>query len=776
LTAQQTKIEIEIKIKQINTQMEIYSYKALGKIVINSFLLMFITFSALLSSDYTLTVLDKSNSKPLIGATVHFISLSGKTKSTIVVHKTNKKGLVSIPFEGKVGVSVRYMGYKGFADTLEITKNLVVSLEPTSIMLQEIVTTGQFSPQSVQNSIYPVEVISEERIASQAASNLRDLLQTQLNMRISQDNILGSSISINGLSGQNVKIMVDGVPIIGRMNGNIDISQINMNNIQKVEIIEGPMSTIYGTDALGGVINLITKDADNCKRLEFTGDTYYESVGIANFDGSLKFNLLGNNNIVLSGSRNFFGGYSVVDTSRNKEWKPKIQYTADLKYGTKLGDFNFNYSTRYFDEYILNRGVPRPPYYEDAFDDEYKTYRLSNSVFFNGYLSEYNYLNLMADYSFYRREKNTYFKDLTTLHQVITSNPDDQDTTKFYSWLFRGSYSWDNPYNLFSLLTGTEINYETAFGKRIENDSKTQGDYAAYASVNYRPFEELQIQPSLRFIYNTQYQAPIVPAINFKYQPWNNLNFRASYAKGFRAPSLEELYYIFVDVNHNIYGNPDLKAETSNSYNASVDYRMQIDNSVLNLTLNGFYNNVTNLVTFALISGDKYSYINVGKYKTQGAELSANFISENLNAQFGYSYIGRYNEYSETSNTPQYTYSPEIQANILYKMPCLPELQLNAFYKYTGKLPGYGIGEDNSIVQYIISDYQMLDLSLGLNLYNNAVNFQLGVKNLFDVKQIEQSVPTIGGAHSSGSAEMPVAWGRTLFLSLQFNLDKLLNY
>lgn len=727
----------------------------------------------ILSAENIITITDKTTDKPLNAATVHFTSLDGITKGKVIVHKTDKKGVVQIPFSGKVALYIRFVGYEKLLDTILANKNYEYKLKPTSIMLNEIVSTGQYSPQSIQNSVYPVQIINEDRINTQAASNLRDLLQTQLNVRISQDNILGSSISINGISGQNVKVMVDGVPVIGRLQGNIDVSQINMNNVEKVEIIEGPMSTIYGTDALGGVVNIITKDA-KCDRMEFDGNAYYESVGTANFDGALQFNLFNNHNFIISGGRNFFGGYSVEDTSRHKQWKPKIQYMANFKYGTDIGNFKLRYSARYFNEYILNRGTPRPPYFEDAFDDEYRTDRITNSLFFNGNISKNQYLDFLLDYSYYERKKNTYFKDLITLNQTLTGNPEDQDTTKFNNVIFRGSYSWDNPYNVVGLQVGTELNYETAFGKRIEDTTKSVGDYAVFTSLNYRPFAELQIQPSVRLIHNTAYEAPIVPAFNVKYSPFSGFTLRGSYAKGFRAPSLRELYYVFVDVNHQIYGNTHLKAEQSDTWNVSADYRIQNDNSVCDLIAKGYYNDIKNLVDFAFVGNDKYSYVNIGNFKSVGGEISSNYFSSEFNVQVGVSYIGRYNQLSETSNTPEFTFSPEFQTNILYKLPFYRDLQLGIFYKYTGKLPGYGITNDSSLVLYEINDYSMMDISATWNLMQNNLQLQFGAKNLFDVKQIQQNVATVQGAHSSGAVLMPVGWGRTFFASMKVNFNKIL--
>lgn len=125
--------------------------------------------------------------------------------------------------------------------------------------LDGLVVTGQYAPNTIEKATHKVRVIDRQKMDVMSAQNLRDVLTNELNIRISQDNVLGSSMSMQGISGQNVKILIDGVPVVGRLEGNIDLSQINLNNIERVEIIEGPMSVNYGTDALAGTINLITK-------------------------------------------------------------------------------------------------------------------------------------------------------------------------------------------------------------------------------------------------------------------------------------------------------------------------------------------------------------------------------------------------------------------------------------------------------------------------------------------------------------------------------------
>ena len=125
--------------------------------------------------------------------------------------------------------------------------------------IDSVIITGQYTPQTAEKAIHAIRTISSEKINRMAAVNLGDVLSNELNIRLSQDNILGQSLSIQGLSGENVKILIDGVPVIGRQNGNIDLGQLNLLGIERIEIVEGPLSVNYGTQALAGTINLITK-------------------------------------------------------------------------------------------------------------------------------------------------------------------------------------------------------------------------------------------------------------------------------------------------------------------------------------------------------------------------------------------------------------------------------------------------------------------------------------------------------------------------------------
>lgn len=127
-----------------------------------------------------------------------------------------------------------------------------------------------------------------------------------MNVRLSQDGALGTGMSLQGLSGENVKILIDGVPVIGRLNGVIDLTQVNLQQAKQVEVIEGPMSVIYGSNALAGVINIIPKD-NTGNRSSANASAYTESVGVYNFEGGIGID--GYSRFFIPGRPKLFDGF-----------------------------------------------------------------------------------------------------------------------------------------------------------------------------------------------------------------------------------------------------------------------------------------------------------------------------------------------------------------------------------------------------------------------------------------------------------------------------------
>lgn len=151
--------------------------------------------------------------------------------------------------------------------------------QDTTHYLQELVVTGQYEPQSLKNSVYNVRVIDAKRIKLRSATELKTLLATELGLRFSNDPATGiSDLQLMGMDGAGLKVMLDGVPMMDRGTSKESLGQIDVNTIERIEIVEGPMSVVYGSDAMAGVINVITKKGTESK-LSVTARLQEESAG-----------------------------------------------------------------------------------------------------------------------------------------------------------------------------------------------------------------------------------------------------------------------------------------------------------------------------------------------------------------------------------------------------------------------------------------------------------------------------------------------------------------
>jgi outer membrane receptor for ferrienterochelin and colicins len=711
-------------------------------------------------------VTDKLTQEPVSYAHVCFESLHTHDSKHAV---TDMKGLVPNDCKEKCKIAISFIGFETLFDTVNPGKSYDFELTPTVLNMKEVVVTAQYTPEKADKSIYRVNVINARQIEQKAAVNMSDLLKNQLNMRVSQDGVLGTNLSIQGLSGEHVKFLVDGVPMVGRMNGNIDLSQLNLNNVDHVEVIEGPMSVIYGSNALAGVVNIITKE-NKIAAITSHADAYWESVGEYNFTGGCSLNHK-KHVFSLEGGRNFFEGYSEKDTSRSMTWKPRRQYFADAYYIFNREKTKLKIGGQYFNELLLSKGALQPPYFETAFDTYFTTIRAVARTEVTRQLSSSYYFHLLGSWSYYDRIKNTYFKDLTDLSKVITTNTEDQDTTGIHSWLVRGTLTRSLKESKWNYQAGIDCNIEEGSGKRILGDHQSIGDYAGFVSFKYDPWKWLTLQPGARIIYNTKYTAPLVYSLSGKWQSTDRLSFRLSFSRGFRSPALKELYLYFVDINHNIQGNKDLKAENSVNMNVTASWALEKKKYTYRVEANIFYNRIKNIITLAQAGSSLYTYINVDKYNTQGAELKlAGQWYPWLSIETGIAHTGRLNSLTtSTEIVEKYRYTTDYTADISFRIP-KKEVSLSFYYKYSGKMPQF-FNSGDTIYEGFISDYHTLDITLSKSILMNRVKVSVGIKNMFDNKTIA-AVGGSGGAHGSGGGETPIGWGRTYFARVSFTFNK----
>jgi outer membrane receptor for ferrienterochelin and colicins len=726
--------------------------------------------NSVLEAQALIRVLNKETGEAVPYATISFENIYSHEKTGAI---TNEKGELVRTLKGATIVKISSVGYIQTTDTIQHESQKVIFLTPSDVMTDEVVVTASAKPLLRDKSIYKIDVISNAKIRERAAVNLADLLSTQPGIRVEQNGSLGSSVRIQGLSGEQVKILIDGVPVIGRVNGNIDLNQLNLQNADHVEIIEGPMSVIYGSDAMGGLINIITKD-NSKESYNGSADLYYETIG--KYNVSLQASAHKNaSTIALSGSRNFFQGAALDgDPVRVQTWKPRLQYNFDGSYVYSKNSTRFKYSLSLFHEEYQILGSPRKDsipiqtdstliYHAIANDAINISRRTVNKVEYSKNLKN-NTINFAGAYSTFWRSLNTYKNDLTLLQKTMEGVA-NQDTQKISSVLVRGIWS-NTAIKKVEIYGGTELNYDHAVDK-TDFGTKEMIDVAGFINLKYSPFKSFSFQPGIRFIYNSLFDSPVVYALNAKYQPNKKWALRLSYAKGFRSPSLKELYFKYTQLDHQVYGNPDLKAEYSKNLSTAVSYSIPMKNTVIGVNLSGFYNQMKDKIDYLQDPSNelKATLINlpIDLYKNFGGNLGLNL---QILQQFT---IAGLTAVSTLKNTKDYNYSKSYTGSLNYlNRRYLFSISVN--YKYYGNFVIYSAqlmndGTLNVTNEAIAGGYHDMEALINKQLLDKRIDLGAGVKNIFNNTRVD-----IAGNSTTGGSAGLVGYGRTYFVKFTYRI------
>lgn len=634
--------------------------------------------------------------------------------------------------------------------------------------LDEVIITAQYEPISERNAIYKVRNIKSDIIKNKASNNLRELLLHQANIDLAQNSVFGSSIEIQGVSKENIKVLIDGVPVIGRLNGIIDLNQINLENIERVEIIEGPVSVFYGTDAMGGVINLITKSSQK-DNVEGNVSALYEDISATNINGSIGFRSGKNTFRFNAGSYHFNGLSTNENAVRNLNWEERKQAFGGFQFTRKIKGLKFRYDGTIANEKLFSIGDKDRR--GKIYDKDYITRRINNAINIQGKIQNNKFLDITASYLDYQRYHDTYNVDPTTFSKTkSTTDTKEDNIVKFNYGGLKAQIGKGKSERKLSYAYGIDINFESTEGDRILDDKQGIDTYAVFGSLNYEIADNIELQPALRQTWNSTYGSLLSPAFNSKIKFNNENTLRVSYARGFRAPSLKELFLDFHlsagPITYVISGNEDLEVEKSHNINLQYSFIRRLESGTLiSIEPSLFYNDISNLIALSDMVAFKRNYINIDKFKSIGGKFEFKYQpSNNFSINSGVSIIGRYNRFNETFSTDEYLYSTDIMSTVNYRLSSLG-VNLNMFYKYTGERGGFALDPvTNNLIKTNRAGFNNLNLTASKSLFTKRLNTSIGVKNLFDVKDIE-TINEIGAAHSR---DMQL-WGRSLFIKTTYN-------
>lgn len=672
------------------------------------------------------------------------------------------------------------------------------------IDIDEVVVTAQFSPVSSKKALHRIRRLDRQDIEARGAVTLEQLLQQELNVRVSRDRVLGSGLSLNGVSGQNVQIMIDGVPVIGRVGDHVDLGQITLTEVERVEIVDGPMSVQYGTNALGGVVNLITRKSQ-VRPFEGTVETQYQGIGWAAGSASVGYSPSDRLLLRANGGGLYFDGFNPPGTADGADgatrtflWNPKNQrfFGASARYRSGE-EGSVRYSINMFREQVRNPGMVRRPQFKPyAFDDEWTTQRTDHQLLQEGPLGKHLYVQTTAGWNQFHRVKNSWRVDLETADRAEV--PGMADSARFSALMLRPVLASRRTEHPLSWQAGLDLRYETGSGQRIRylsaesgdpTDFAVQGDYALFANATYAAGKRLQMQLGARIAHNTQYRAPVTPSLHLKYDCTNHLSVRASWARGFRTPSLKERFFYFVDANHFIVGNEYLTAETSSSVQIAADWKKAAQqNGLTAFSILLFANDIRDkigLFQFEMENGMmvpvteggslQYAYFNQSRFRNQGANMQIGIDFGDFSAAFGYAPTALYNPLSAQDPTVRpWSVIHEVSSSVAWR-PGWHDFNVNLFVRHQDRLISYYETIDEltgeQIAGELVQDgFTMADLTMGKSFASNRLSVHAGVQNLLNVSNIAVAGQATG-THAGGDSQA-VAVGRTWFVRLRITLGQ----
>lgn len=490
--------------------------------------------------------------------------------------------------------------------------------------LPQVVVTGTRTPKTLLNTPVLTRVISHAEIEKADATTLQDILQEVVpGVEFSYSMNQMRHMNFSGFGGQSMLILVDGERLAGETMDDVDFDRLTLSNVDHIEIVKGPVSALYGSNANGGVINIITKKDNKPFTLNLNGrvgkhsDQRYGFTwqqGGRRWGNTFDFSRISRDNYNVSSAANPVT--RVINTiygDKTFNFKEQITYKPidNITLGGHAGFF--------FRETV--RSADTPERYRDYNGGLRADWRISEGK------------HLTLSYSYDQYDKSDY--------QRISRLDirDYSDVQNAFRLLYNHRFADGN-----ILTVGADYMHEYLLNTHLEGLTRHQDSFDAFAQDDWIINPIWEVVTALRYDYfsdgNTQ---RLTPKVSIRHTPVKGLNVRFGYGMGFRAPSLKEKYYDFDAAGiWTILGNPDLKPEFSHNFNLSLEYR----HNNYELLLSGYHNHVKNKIAsgvpyFASASDKRPTlpYVNLDTYSVNGIEASAKARWKNgISARISYSY------------------------------------------------------------------------------------------------------------------------------------------
>lgn len=634
--------------------------------------------------------------------------------------------------------------------------------------LEEIIITATRTSRKIATVPMPIQIVSKLAIQQSNSIRLSDILNEQTGLVTVPDFGGGEGIQLQGLDAQYTLILIDGVPLIGRSAGTLDLNRITVGNIKKIEIVKGPASSLYGSEALGGVVNIITENTKFGTKAETSFRT--ASFGTHDFSASInhKKENLGMQFFVNRFSSN---GYDLDESTELNTVNPFVNYTFD----TKL-TYDFSKKTKLL---LASR------FYTQT-QDLFTNYEQGKSN-----IEEWNArLEL-------KHQHNKNWESIVELyatryfaHEFLTNNNDKSLSSEsfFNQFFFRPEYRSTIRIKKNQLTFGLGTTHESLRRTSFTTFPEFNAPYV-FGQYDFNRSEKLNVVVGARFDNHNRYKSQFNPKIAFHYQFNDKFSIKSSVGRGFKAPDFRQLYFDFsntsqgylvlgynvvanklpelikngfIGSNTNIEGilndfKDDLRPESSIGINFGFDYK---PHEKLSFSLNAFRNDVSNLINTTIIATGNvnvFSYENIAEVFTQGFEVNTSWqTNNNLQVSLGYQFLDAkskdaLNAFKNgevfarlTTNSPSFQLTANdyfgldnrskhlTNLKIFFNIPSL-KLNTNLRTVYRSQFGLFDTNGNNYIDRYddLVDGYFITDFAVNKTFFNKYI-LGFGIDNVLD--------------------------------------------
>lgn len=572
---------------------------------------------------------------------------------------------------GEYTIKISRIGFRDklipFEVELDSSYSLTITLRERVYKDTPVVVTASRTRKELEDVSVPITVIQDDEIAMSGSLRLSDILDEQVGLNLVSDH--GTGIQVQGFDPDYTLIMIDNQPVIGRTAGTLDLTRLAVGDVKQIEMVKGPSSALWGSDALAGVINIITEKGSK----PFSWDVTSRYGTHNSYDASSNMTFKKNNlNGKLFANINSSDGYDLNESSLAPTIPDYQNYTLSTGLDYRLNEhLTLGFNTRYYRE-------------DQSYQDEIpeaNTVRLVNGSEFQ---EDYSFApkavvtfgtsQLVEANVFLSRFRSTSDLLYNDNGQVYFEDSFDQTLNRFE---LKSSTFWTTEH---TSVLGAGMNREDLTAE-IYSDIPYFDSYFVFGQHEWQINEEFSFTGGFRFDTHSEYDSQFSPKFSALYKPSDLIHFRASLGGGFKAPEFRQLFLNFTNpiAGYSVYGTStveegiqllqetgqidelyydpsnldEIRAEHSFAYNLGFDV---FPAEGLQLRLNLFRNDVQELIETQRIAlktngQSVFSYFNLNKIYTQGAEFEIRYepyFINGLRVALGYQYLDAQREINRT--------------------------------------------------------------------------------------------------------------------------------